>query len=212
MRTIDLSTYPRRAHFDLFRALDYPHFNLTAPLDVTRFHAAVKAAGASFTIALVYLLSRSANRLPEFRRRVRGESLVEHDAVHPSHTVPVGDDLFAFTHIEYTDDYAQFAANARRAAQSAIANPTLQDEPGRDDWLFMTAIPWVAFTSISHPIHMHPADSIPRFAWGRFARSGRRLAMPLSVQVHHAVMDGLHVGRFYDLVQSGLDDTGWLSA
>lgn len=207
---LDLSTYPRRAHFDLYRSFDYPHFNLTAPVEIARFQAAVKQRGAPFTIALMFLLARSANRLPEFRQRIRGDAIIEHPSVSPAPTVPVGDDLFGFYHVDYVDDYAQFAERARIAIERAVANPSLKDAPGRDDWLFMSAIPWVAFTAISHPIHMHPVDSVPRLSWGKFTRSGRRVFMPLSVQVHHALMDGLHVGRYYELVQSGLDEPGWL--
>jgi chloramphenicol O-acetyltransferase type A len=84
-------------------------------------------------------------------------------------------------------------------------NPTLEDEPGRDDWLFMTAIPWVSFTSFMHPLDLHPADSVPRFAWGKYFQEGRSVKMPLSVQGHHAFMDGLHVGRFYEQVQRYFD-------
>jgi chloramphenicol O-acetyltransferase type A len=29
--------------------------------------------------------------------------------------------------------------------------------------------------------------------------------MPLAVQAHHALMDGLHVGRYYTVVQELLD-------
>jgi chloramphenicol O-acetyltransferase type A len=29
--------------------------------------------------------------------------------------------------------------------------------------------------------------------------------MPVSVEVHHALVDGLHVGRFYEAFQRGLD-------
>jgi len=224
MRIIDLSTYPRRAHFELYRAMDYPHFGLTAPVEITRFQAEVKQRGASFTLALIFLLSRSANRLPEFRRRIRlappgtppgaassdGMAIVEHEAVHPAPTLPVGNDLFGFYHADFVDDYAQFTAGAQAAIDRAIADPTLQDEPGRDDWLFFSAIPWVAFTAISHPIHMHPADSVPRISWGKFTRSGRSTQMPLAVQVNHALMDGLHVGRFYEIVQAGLDQPDWL--
>jgi chloramphenicol O-acetyltransferase type A len=158
----------------------------------------------------MFLLVRSANRLAEFRQRIRGDTIVEHAAVHPAPTVPVGNDLFGFYHVDYVDDYTQFAARAQAAIDRAVAHPSLQDEPGRDDWLFLSAIPWVAFTAISHPIHMHPVDSIPRFSWGKFTRSGRRVAMPLSVQVHHALMDGLHVGRYFELVQTGLDEPQWL--
>jgi chloramphenicol O-acetyltransferase len=32
---------------------------------------------------------------------------------------------------------------------------------------FYTAIPWVSFTSFAHPMNLQPADSIPRFAWGK---------------------------------------------
>ena len=50
-----------------------------------------------------------------------------------------------------------------------------------------------------------PADSAPRFAWGKFFKDGESVKMPLSVQGHHAVMDGLHAGRFYAEVQRYFD-------
>jgi chloramphenicol O-acetyltransferase type A len=69
----------------------------------------------------------------------------------------------------------------------------------------MSGIPWVSFTSMFHPIHIHPADSVPRIAWGKFFAEGQRLKLPLAVQVHHGLMDGVHVGRYYQLVQELLD-------
>ena len=68
----------------------------------------------------------------------------------------------------------------------------------------MTAIPWVSFTSFMHPVISVPVDSIPRLAWGRFHRDGETLRMPLSVQGHHSLMAGLHVGRYYETVQAYL--------
>jgi chloramphenicol O-acetyltransferase type A len=72
----------------------------------------------------------------------------------------------------------------------------------------MTAIPWVSFTSFLHPLNLRPPDSIPRFAWGKFFEDGDRLKMPLGVQGHHALMDGIHVGKFYAEVQDYLDHPG----
>jgi chloramphenicol O-acetyltransferase type A len=83
-------------------------------------------------------------------------------------------------------------------------HPTLENEPGRDDLLYMTALPWVSFTSFTHPMQQHPADSIPRFAWGGFFQEGQDLKIPLSVQGHHALMDGIHMARFYTRVQDYL--------
>jgi chloramphenicol O-acetyltransferase type A len=82
--------------------------------------------------------------------------------------------------------------------------PTLVDEPGRDDLLFMTAVPWVSFTSFSPPMPTLPADSIPRFAWGKVAQQGDGAKMPLSVQAHHALLDGIHLGRYYEKVEGYL--------
>ena len=81
-------------------------------------------------------------------------------------------------------------------------HPTLENEPGRDDLLYMTALPWVSFTSFNHPMRLHPADSVPRFAWGKFFQQGERLLMPLSVQGHHALMDGIHMGKYYGEVEN----------
>ena len=57
-------------------------------------------------------------------------------------------------------------------------------------------------------MQLHPADSVPRFAWGKLFEEGEFLKMPLSVQGHHALMDGIHMARFYAEVQDYLDNPG----
>ena len=52
-----------------------------------------------------------------------------------------------------------------------------------------------------HPLKLSPPDSVPRFAWGKHRKEGKKILMPLSVQGHHAVMDGLNAGRFYEEFQ-----------
>ena len=204
MRRIKLETWPRREHFNLFSAWDYPHFNMCANVDLTRFYSFIKQHGISFTIATVYVLARAANAIPEFRYRIHSGEVIEHEVVHPTTTILVKDDLFSFCYIHYTENFSLFATRAAERIAYVKEYPTLKSEP-EDDWLYMSAIPWVSFTSFMHPIHLHPLDSVPRFAWGKFFKEGRFLKMPLSVQGHHAVMDGIHMGRFYIEVQNYLD-------
>ena len=201
MRHINLETWSRREHFRVFNAWDYPHFSMCANIDLTAFYPVVKQRGISFTVAIVYILTRAANAIPEFRYRIRAEEVVEHEIVHPSTTILTNDDLFSFCAIDYTEDFELFAARATKQIALARAHPTIKDDPGQDDRLYMTAIPWVSFTSFMHPLNMYPVDSVPRFAWGKFFEDGKFLKMPLSVQAHHALMDGLHMGRFYTRVQ-----------
>jgi chloramphenicol O-acetyltransferase type A len=199
-----MQTWSRREHYQTYIGFDHPHFGMTANLDVTRFHPYVKQFGFSTTVAIVYLITRTANSIPEFRYRIRPEGVVEHEMVHPSTTILAQDDLFTFCFFDYREDFSSFAASSAKRIAEARAKPTLKDSPGRDDLLYMTAIPWVSFTSFMHPMNLQPVDSIPRFAWGKFFEEGGSLKMPLGVQAHHALMDGIHIGRFYSLIQDYL--------
>jgi chloramphenicol O-acetyltransferase type A len=205
MRTIDMQTYPRREHFEIFSAFDQPHFNLCANVDLTKFYPGVKQRGYSFTVALVYVLSRASNAIPEFRQRIRAGKVIEHEIVHPSGTILVDEDRFSFCTFDYYENFLEFAPKAVEMIAYVKEHLTLEDEPGRDDLLFMTAIPWVSFTSFMHPLHMSPADSVPRFAWGKIFEDGEQLLMPLSVQGHHGLMDGIHMARYYKEVQDYFD-------
>jgi chloramphenicol O-acetyltransferase type A len=212
MREIKITGSSRAAHYEVFSQMDHPRFSMCAPVDVSRLIPLVKESEYSVTVSTAYILARAANALPEFRRRIRGDTVVEHEVVHPSFTMLVSDDLFSFCTVRYEPDFARF----RRAADERISqikqDPTLKDEPGQDDLLFMTAIPWVSFTSFTHPTHLGKVDSVPRLAWGKYCQDGDHMKMPLDVDVHHALMDGVHVGRFYEKVQTLLDQPEFLTA
>ena len=204
MRYLDMETWSRREHFGLFNAFEHPHFGITANVDLTAFYPVVKQRGISFTVAMVYMISRASNAIAEFRYRIRAGKVVEHEIVHPSFTILVDEDVFSFCTIDYVEDFLEFAAIAAKGIEDVKEHLTLEDEPGRDDLLFMTAIPWVAFTSFRAPMPLHPGDSIPRYAWGKFFQDGDSLKMPLCVEVHHALIDGAHIGKFYTTVQDYL--------
>jgi chloramphenicol O-acetyltransferase type A len=76
----------------------------------------------------------------------------------------------------------------------------------RDDVIYHTSLPWVSFTSFAHARNKGRGESIPRIVFGKFSREGDRLLMPFSVEVHHALMDGLHVGRYLSRMEEGLAD------
>jgi chloramphenicol O-acetyltransferase type A len=116
----------------------------------------------------------------------------------------VGEDVFSFCTIDYVEDFPEFAAIAAKGIEDVKDHLTLEDDPDRDDLLFMTSIPWVSFTSFRAPMPSHPGDSIPRYAWGKLIQDGETLKMPLCVEVHHALIDGAHVGKFYTQAQDFL--------
>lgn len=205
MQKLDMQNWPRSEHFKFFSTFNHPHFNMCVNIDLTRFQPYIKRHGFSFTVTMVYMISRAANAVQEFRYRIQDGEIVVHDTVSPSVTILANDDLFSFCTIDYSQDFNAFADRASRQIGAVKGSPTLKNPPGRDDLLFMTAIPWVSFTSFTHPMMQHPADSIPRFAWGKVFMDGDKVKMPLSVQGHHCVMDGIHMGKFYGHIQDYLD-------
>ena len=204
MRTIDMQTWPRRNHFRLFSAFNHPHFNMCVNVDVTAFQPFVKRNGYSLTVAMVYIIARTANAIPEFRQRIRGDQVVEHELVNPGFSILIDEDIFTFCNVAYAEDFSEFARRAAKKIAEVKAQLDLENDPEKDDMLYMSPIPWVAFTSFNHPMQLHPTDSIPRFAWGKYFKESNTLKMPLSVQGHHAVMDGIHMGRFYETIQDYL--------
>ena len=153
MKYIDKAHWSRKDHFDYFRTFSYPHFNLCANMDITLFSHFVKQQKLSFFAAFLYVASRAANAIPEFRYRIRGEDIVEHDEVTPSVTVLTRHDTFSYVAIPWQEDFHAFVADARTRTQAAKnGDACIEDEPGRDDLLYVTSIPWVSFTSLTHPI------------------------------------------------------------
>ncbi len=202
MRTITFNDPHRKKHFDFFRNMDQPHFNICIQADVTEVLKTIKSENLHFTSSMVYLISRTANSIPRFRQRIRGEAVVEHESVHPSFTVQTQvSETFSFCYVDYREDYRTFVRDALQAIERMQTTPSFEDEHERDDYLFLSALPWLRFTGLTHAMHYSPVDSIPRITWGRFYAQGDRYFLPLSVQAHHALVDGRDIGEYCTLFE-----------
>lgn len=204
MRQINIETWARRKHYEFFKAFDAPHFNVTANVDVTKLYTYAKESGQSFFKLFLYGAVKTANEIPELRYRIRGDEVVEHEIVHPSFTVMLDEDVFNFCAAKFSADLPTFLEEVTARMERATEEVVVGDEEP-DDLLYITSVPWVTFTSITHPTHQQQHDSVPRIAWGKFARQGSRMVMPLSVQAHHALVDGVHIGKYYEKLQAWID-------
>ena len=210
---LDLSTWPRRDAFEFFRRFDKPYFNVCTRVDVALLKQAVadRRVG-SLALAYHFIALRLANALAPFRYRLDGERVRVHPVVHGSTTVLREDDSFGFADLDHDEDFAAFAERAA-AAIAATRAGRLPFEPKPDDTarIHFTTLPWMHFTSFSHARNWGREDSVPKLAFGRIDADGARAWMPLSVEVHHALMDGLHVGQFVQGFEAALvDPMAWL--
>ncbi|MEM8599536.1 MAG: chloramphenicol acetyltransferase [Bacteroidota bacterium] len=201
-RVVDVNAWPRQGAFAYFKELDHPFFNITSLLEVGPLVAYCTAQGRPFSLAAVYLALRVANEYEPLRLRIQGEQVVAYDEVQGSMTVHVGEEQLAFTYMQYDPAFAVFLERAEQARERAEANPGAIDaRTGQTDVLHFSVLPWISFTSISHARSWRTGDSVPKITFGQYRNEGERIQMPVSVEVHHGLMDGLHVARFLERVQ-----------
>jgi chloramphenicol O-acetyltransferase type A len=213
---LDLDAWPRRDAFAFFRGFDKPYFNVCTRVDVAPLQRALaERERGGFALAYHFIVLKLCNTHESFRLRLEGGRVRVLPAVHGSTTVLRPDDSFGFADLELLadDDLARFTARAS-AAIAAARSGRAEFEPRPDDTarIHFTTLPWIAFTSFSHARNWGREDSVPKFAFGRLERDGARAWLPVSVEVHHALMDGVHVGRYLQALEAALlDPAPWLA-
>lgn len=203
-RIVDLATWPRADQFRLFRRYARPHFATTARVDVTHLMTAMKLAGHSPFRACIRAVGAGLHAVPELRMRARGGTVMEHDRVELSITVPLPDGNFRYAYVPWLDDAAAFDALCRERIEAARAGALNANSGERDDLAYLSCLPWMDFTALDNALP-GPEDCIPRVSWGRIVERDGRHAMAVAIQVHHALVDGRQVGQFFAALQAALD-------
>lgn len=206
MTIIDRAVWPREEHYRFFAAMSNPVFTLTFPVDVTNLRAYVKERGLSFYTALVFLMTKSLEDVEAFRLRDRNGTIVRHDRLVPSFTdLKPGSDLFHIVTLEAGEDLEDFCRRAK--ALSPTATGLFVSGPGEwdhDQEIFFTCLPWVPVTGALNERDNDPCDAIPRIAWGKWEEKHGRTVLSVSLEANHRLVDGVHVGQFYQALERRL--------
>jgi len=206
-RYIDTETWSRRQLFNLFKEYDNPSFNICAEVDATRLLDFTRSRKLSLFVTYHFLSTKTANEIEPFRYRLRGERVLVHERIDAGAILLLEDESFTFVYFDFEEDFGAFHEKATAIVERArVEPPPLDAREDRDDLIYHSVIPWVSFTSISHARDSRRQNGIPKIAFGKYRDVGGRVLMPVSVEVHHALMDGLHVGHYFERLQSYFDD------
>lgn len=204
---LDLERWGRRAAFEFFKDFDNPFFGITVELDVTRHVSHCRDKGAPFSLATKFLAMRAVNESEPFRMRLEEDRVVIYERVHPTSTELFEDHKLLVVSHDDTDDFREFCERAKSAREAARHRTTFLDEASmRPDTIHFSIVPWLTFTSVSHARHLSGhKSSEPKIMFGRYHGPEDALRMPVSVECHHALMDGLHVSQFLERLQALFD-------
>lgn len=198
---IDMTSDPRRAQFALFRGYRVPYVGVSAEVDVTR----LRASELPFFLTLLHCAIGAANAVPELRRRIVGEQVVEYGACLSSHTVALPDGAYTYCTLDCAQPLKRFLPYAAAEVERAKTQRVLDDGEDPASLFFVSSLPWLRFTDLTLPVP-EPPDSNVRITFGQFFPRDGRVLLPVNLTAHHALADGIHLARFFEELSRRLDD------
>jgi len=204
-QVIDQDNYNRKATFDFYKSFEDPFFNITCNIEISNFLSFCKKNNYSFLLGMLHNCMKAANDIPVFRQRLSGDSIKEYDVIHPSSTIMKEDETFTFAYLKFFENFELFhEKGALKIAERKESNQ-LEPDPGKDDMIYFSSIPWISFTQFKHA-RSGKKDSIPRIVFGKYFNQAEKILLPISIEVHHALVDGIHVGKFVELLSKRLSE------
>ncbi len=201
----------RRDRFDFFEAFEKPLLNICYELEVEDFRPYCKIHELPAFHFFLYNLFRSLNQVENFKYRIYQGEVIRIDEFVGSYTVIEEENLFNFTRFKFAPELRTFIRNSLRARDEALGSTALLNtglglsERELKNYVFITSIPWLRFTSIEHPVFRMRSADIPSVSWGKFCEGAPgKLLIPFSVQAHHGFVDAYHIHQLGECLKANL--------
>ena len=197
---IDMENWDRKEFYEHFINEVVCSYSITVNLDITNLR------DARLYPAMIWLLTKTVNEMPEFRTSLTKAGLGIYDSMHPMYTVFNKENKnFSGIWSYYSEHYMEFLKNYDEDVRVYSKSTRYAPKDGTPENSFnISMVPWLEFTSCNLNIYDDGKFLLPIFTMGKyFERDGKRL-LPLAIQVHHAVCDGYHVGLFVEKLQTNI--------
>lgn len=202
--SFDIENWPRREIYEFFGSMSQPFYSVTFRVDVTKVHSFAKAQGISFYYALIWLVTRAVNLVPEFMLTIRRGAVEQLERRDPSFTdMKKGSECFHIVTLPMQDNIVDFCREAKRRSEEQTRFINAESES--DALIFISCLPWVDITALTNERDFDCEDSVPRISWGKYTEENGRLMLGMSVEVNHRIIDGVHIGQFAAALEAGID-------
>ena len=203
-RKIDMETWERREVFNFFRAFTEPYHGVCLRVDCTATYHYAKQHGLSVFLSMLHRSLVAAQQVENFRTRIVDGAAWIFDEIDGGSAVGRPNGTIGFAYYPYRARIAEFVQEASVEVERVRQRNDLERRP-EVNLIRYSTLPWLDFTSLSHARDMSKEDSAPRITFGKMTEADGRRTMPVSIHVHHALADGLHVAQFVEQFQKMLD-------
>lgn len=201
-KKVSIEGWKRKEHFEAYRSSVKCGFSLTVKIDISNVLSFIKENGYKFYPVMIYLLSKAVNNHSEFRMAMKDNELVVWDVVHPIYTVlQAQSETFTALHTLYDGDFKRFLQEYDLMVEKYRGDTRFFPEAAPVNHFNVSALPWIDFDSFNLNIADFTDYFAPSFTIGKYRKVGEEVLLPLAIQVHHAVCDGIHVAQFINTLQ-----------
>lgn len=199
MKKFNIENWNRKSQYEFFKDYEDPFFNISFNLDITNLKQTCKEKERSVLLALYYFSLKAAHEIPEFKLRFYQNELVEVNNMVMGSTVLNDDKSFSYIYFPMEDSWESFELESKKLLEYHRSKPDFKDKEYNMAVIHGSVLPWIAFTAIKHARRGDEKDKgIPKFVYGKIFDQSQKIYIPMSVEVHHALMDGWHVAQFID--------------
>lgn len=208
MRTIQIENWKRKEYFEFFSQMDHPFFGIVTEVDCSIAYQKAKDEGHSFFASYLHKSILAVNEVEEFKYRIVNGQVMIFDEIHAAATIAREDETFGFAFMHFSKDLSIFTKELQKEIEE-IQNGKglrLNEDAVKIDLIHHSTFPWAPFSSLLHPRNFRNNDSIPKITFGGVHVTENRRVLPVSVEVHHGLADGLHIAKYLKAFQRLLDE------
>ena len=192
---INLRTWERGPTYELFSSYSEPYHGVCLRVDCTETFRYAKESRISVFLSLVHRSLTAAHQVENFMTRILDRTVWKYTTIHGGSAVGRSNGTIGFGYYIYQPELVAFVREASLELERVKNRSDLERYAGQD-LIRYSVLPWFDFTSISHATDFITQDSAPKITFGKITEADGRCTMPVSIHVHHALADGLHVAQF----------------
>lgn len=202
MQKVDFNSWRRLTHYNTFKDIYIPQFSICSRIDVTN----LVNTKVNFFNAFLFKIMKASNQVNEFKYRIVNGDVFKFEHLDVNFNLLADNNCFVSKRLSYEENYDLFSSKLQSIKDNVPMLGELKIDPSEDMGLVITSyLPWMDIQSINEPI-FNKDESFIKIVYGKYEQVGDKYYLSMSVRAHHGLVDGVHIGQFFNLLQKSIKE------
>ena len=192
----------RAEAFSMWMSSPQPMVTVVKTFDVGCLRKVSRKTGIKFNVLLCWCICKAASSIEEFFLLPEPGHLYRYDQLAVNVIVVNEKGGITLCDVPYSEDIRQF--NADYLEVTSLAAKTCKSTSLEDAMIIGTSA--LPHTELDVIVNQYSGRwNNPFLAWGKYRKGLFKTTLPISLQFHHAQMDGMQACRFLNNLQSEIN-------